>query len=415
MDREIDIRERRSRLRRRVLIAAVCLAGAAVILAVAADRLRPSVRRAEIRVAAVERGSFEATVQASGTLVPASERVLSSPAESRVVRVLRRTGERVTAGDPILELDTGEMELKLDGLSDRLAQNASDQLQQQVEYEDKVAGLESDIEIQKLDLEIARYKLDQARRLDDDGLVSEEQMKQAEAAVRRAEIELQRSRDAVVSSGRGQQAAMRRLELDAELLRKDKRELERELELATTRSPVDGVLTWVADEVGSTVGAGAVVARIADLRSYRVEATVADAYASRLEAGQPVRVPVDDETLNGTVASIRPTIESGVLTFDVTLERSDHPDLRHNLRVDVLVVTDRKQDALLAPRGPYIQGGGVEHQVFVVRGDRAYRTDVRLGQSGHRFFEVLAGLQEGDEVILSDMRSSLHARELRVR
>jgi len=415
MDREIDIRERRGRIRRRVITTVLVVAGLAVTLVLGAEWLRPSVRRAEVRFATVGRGAFEATVQASGTVVPASERVLSSPAEVRVMQVLRRAGERLEPGDAILELDTTEIRLRLDGLVDKQAQNASDKIQQQVQHEDKVAGLESKIEIQELDLEIARYRLGQKRRLDREGLVSEEELKQAEVEVRRAEIELQRFKDEVVSAARGHEASLRRLQLDADLLTKDKREIERQLELATTRSPVAGVLTWVADEVGSTVGAGEIVARIADLRSFRVEATVADAYAGRLEVGQPVRVQSGEEILDATLSSILPTIESGVLTFEVALDRPDHPSLRHNLRVDALVVTDRKLDALLAPRGPYIQRGGMEHQVFVVRGDRAYRTEVNLGQSGHEHFEVLSGLSEGDEIIISDLRSSLHARELRIK
>ena len=208
---------------------------------------------------------------------------------------------------------------------------------------------------------------------------------------------------------------MRRLQLDADLLAKDRREAERKLELATTRSPVAGVLTWVAEEVGATVTAGELVARISDLRSYRVEATVADYYAGRLEVGQPTRIRFGNEELTAPLSTIRPTIEGGVLTFEATLDRPDHPALRHNLRVDALVVTAHKAETLLAPRGPYIQAGGMQHQVFVLRGDRAHRTDVGLGQSGHRHYEVLSGLQEGDEIIVSDMRTSLHVRELRIR
>ena len=170
---------------------------------------------------------------------------------------------------------------------------------------------------------------------------------------------------------------------------------------------------WKAD--GATVGTGEVLARIADLDSFRVEASVADAYASRLEVGRPVRVLIDDEPLPGRVSGILPTIESGAVRFTVDLDEPSHPGLRHNLRVDVLVVTGFRADVLRAPRGPYIQGGGDEHQVFVVRGDRARRTDIRLGLIGHEFYEIVEGLEEGDEIVLSDMRDYLHAREVRVK
>ena len=69
----------------------------------------------------------------------------------------------------------------------------------------------------------------------------------------------------------------------------------------------------------------------------------------------------------------------------------------------------------MAPRGPWVGQGGERHQVFVVRADRAVRTDVRLGIVGHESYEVLDGLDEGDEIILSDMRDYLHAREIRLK
>ena len=157
------------------------------------------------------------------------------------------------------------------------------------------------------------------------------------------------------------------------------------------------------------------LARIADLKSFRVEAEVADAYASRLEVGQNVWVLIDDERLSGRVAQIQPTIEAGTVTFNVDLDEPSHGLLRHNLRADVLVVTGQRADVLKAPRGPYIRGGGREHLVFVVDTDRARRTEVTIGLVGHKHFEVVAGLSEGDEIIVSDMENYVHTGEVRLK
>ncbi len=51
--------------------------------------------------------------------------------------------------------------------------------------------------------------------------------------------------------------------------------------------------------------------------------------------------------------------------------------------------------------------------MFVVEGSRARRTDARFGLTGREFLEVLDGLQEGDEVIVSDTQDYLHLRERR--
>jgi len=78
------------------------------------------------------------------------------------------------------------------------------------------------------------------------------------------------------------------------------------------------------------------------------------------------------------------------------------------------VVTGHRPTALRVRKGPFADGEG-RREVFVIRGNRAYRTPVELGLSGFEEFEVVQGLSPGDEVILSDMKDYLHLRELRIR
>jgi HlyD family secretion protein len=373
------------------------------------------VHRSRVRSGTVERGDLEATLTASGTVMPAAERVLASPVETRIERVLRRAGQVLEEGDAILELDTSATRLQLERLGEKLAQNENDRVQQRLELDDRIAGIESRLETQRLDLEIAQYRLEQSRRLDVDGLISEETLKQSEVELKKATIQLQRLGQEVAAARRSHDAKVERLALEGGILQKEIDDTRRQLDLATTRAPIAGVLTWVADEEGSAVVRGAVLARIADLGSFRVEATVSDAYAGRLKLGQTVRVLVDDVSMPAKLTRVLPTVESGAVQFEVELDDPSHPALRHNLRVDVLVATDSRAGVLKARRGPWVGTGGDRHQVFVVRGDRAVRTDVRLGMIGHEFYEVVEGLEEGDEIILSDMRDYLHARELRLK
>jgi len=415
MDREIDSGFLRRRRIRRLAGGLVVLVVGAGLIVIAADWLRPSVKRSRTRVGVVERGNLEATLTASGTVVPAYERVISSPVDARVERVLFSPGDVVERGAAILELDTAEIRMRLERLEEQLSQNHNDRLQKRLELEDTVAALESRIESGKLDLEIARFRLDQKSRLWADGLVSEDLLKEAQVAVKKAEIDLARLTEEVVAQRRLNEARLERLELDANILRNERDEVRRQVDLATTSAPVSGVITSVIREEGTAVHQGDVLARIADLKSFRVEAKVSDAYASRLALGQDVYVLVDDQRLTGTVSQILPTIEQGTAVFNVDLNAPSDEHLRHNLRVDVLVVTGRRADVLKAPRGSYLSGGGQRYPVFVVDDDRARRTEVTVGLVGHDYVEVVDGLAEGDEIILSDMTNYEHAAEIRLR
>jgi HlyD family secretion protein len=415
MDRELDIRTRRARTFRRAGGGLAALGAIGALLVLGPGWLRPSVRRSNVRISAVERGDLEATLRASGIVVPAFERVLSSPVDARVLRKLKQPGAVLEAGDAILELDTTATRLEIEKIEERLAQNENERTQRRLETENEIAGLEREIETQKLELEIARYRLSQNRKLYDEDLVSEERFKESEVTVKKTEIRLRQLDEEILAARETHKAQVERLDLDAGILRRELEDKLRQLDLAMTRAEGAGVLTWVVDEAGSTVRSGDLLARIADLGSFRVEATISDAYAPRLEVGQAVHVVAGEDSIPARLSRILPTIENGAVRFDVDLEDPSHPRLRHNLRVDVMVVTGFKANVLKIPRGPYIQGGGVQHQVFVVRGDRAARTEVRLGLLGYEFYEVLEGLDEGDEVIVSDVRRKLHATEIRVK
>jgi len=414
MDRAIDPAERRRALHRRLLLGLGCIAAAVALLLFLPRLLGPSVPRERMRTAIVERGRVNAEIEASGTAVPAIEQVLSSPVEARVLRILKRAGEAVHSGDPIVELDTSASRLEADRLQDRLAQKENETRQTRLELGRTLAVLESRLATANLDLEISRYRLEQRKRLRADGLLSEEALREAEVEARKAELACRQIDDEAGGAREANAARLATLDLDASILRKELAEARRLLTLATALAERDGVLTWTLSEVGATVGKGDVLARVADLTAFRIEATISDVHAAQVATGLPARVLFGDEVLDGRVASVRPAVENGVLHFLVDLDQDDHPGLRKDLRVDVVVVTESHPGALKLKKGAFSQGGSLQ-QVFVVRGDRAVRVGARPGIAGRDEQEVLEGLNEGDEVIVSDMRDLLPYAEVRVR
>ena len=411
MDRELDARDRYRRLGRRAAVGLGALGLCVVVLILLPGWLRPSVAREQIRTGTVDRGPVEGIVEASGTVVPAFEGVISSPVEARVEKVLKRPGDLVKAGDAILALDTSAARLDLGKIEDQLAKKANEQQQLRISLEKSLNDLRGQIEAQKLDAEASGYRAEQNRKLRGEGLVSETTFKAAEVEAKKARIQLAQLQASVAEARRSTAAQLQGVELDLATLRKERDDAQRLLDLATTRSDRAGVLTWVVPQEGTTVRRGDVIARIADLDSFRVEGTVSDVHSSSLHPGQPVRVKLDEQTLDGRIASIDPTIENGAVKLKVDLADARNPKLRNALRVDVLVVTDERANALRVPKGPFAQGGQTE-DVFVVQGDHAVRRRVRLGLTGYEHYEVLDGLAPGEVVIVSDMKDYTHLEKI---
>jgi HlyD family secretion protein len=66
----------------------------------------------------------------------------------------------------------------------------------------------------------------------------------------------------------------------------------------------------VNENIGSAVGEGEVLAKLADLGSFRVEGALSDAFADQVKEGQAVIVKVNDTTLRGLITRIKPTVKT---------------------------------------------------------------------------------------------------------
>lgn len=415
MDRPLDGGFVRRQRARRVAVGALGLGGFVALVGAVPRLIRPTLDRSEVRTARVETGPVEATLSATGTVVPEFEHVLSSPLDARVLRVLRKPGAALKPGEAILDLDVSESRLAHEKLVERLALKRNEETQKRLGLARTLADLKGQAAVAAIDVKAFRVKLSQVQQLHAAGLSSEDQLREAQVSLEKAEVQLAKVNESIANAESASRADLEGLALEAQMLAKEQALSARQLELATTKADRGGVLTWVVSEEGASVRKGEVLARIADLTSFRVQATLSDVHAQRVVVGMPARVRLSETAaLDGAVASILPTIEDGALTLYISLDEKSSPLLRANLRADVFVVTDRRASALRVRRGPFATTAG-RQDVFVVRGEKAVRTSVGLGLASFEYVEVVEGLFPGDEVIVSDMREYAHLDEVRLR
>ena len=416
MDRPLDPGFRR---RRRFLQITRSLAGLAALVCLLVwlpGWIRPAVDSDRIRTALVQPGAVEETITASGTVVPQFEQILFSPVDTRLLRILRKPGDLLQKGEPIVELDLNAARLEVEKRVEQLALKQNQRTRLQLEERQGLSDLETGWRLKKLDLERLRTRFAQYRQLQGIGAVSAEQLSQAQLEEERAGIELRQleeNRSNLVESTR---ARLEALQLEMKTLEREGEEARARLERARIRADREGVLISVSPVVGAPVGQGQEIARVADLSSFRVDVAVSNIHAGRLRTGLPVRLRIgEDAYAEGRISRILPTVDNNAIDLEVELEDPAHPLLRPNQRVDAYIVTARKERSLRLARGPFINGGAGLHEVFVVHGETAVKTEVRIGLANFEYYEVEEGLLEGDEVIISSMKNYLHLDEVPIR
>jgi len=414
MDRPIDPSFLRRRKRNRVIKIASILGVILAFFFFLSAWIAPSIPRNEIRTAMVDSGLVEATISASGTVTPEFEEVISSPAETRVLQVLKRPGEKLRTGEQFLLLDVNASKLDLDRASKDLSLKINHAKQLKLEQEHAIAELESQLHIKKLRLTYLKSKSEQEQKMFEIGGSSKDQLQQTKLEEEIASTEQAGLEQNIANAKQSLTNQLEGLSTEIATLTREKAESQRQLDILSCRATNDGVLTWLAQEIGATIHRGEVIARIANLDAYRVEAVVSDIHSGTLAKGMSAHVSWTGGTLDGEISAINPAIENGTVKFYISLANRSDPRLRSNLRVEVAVITSRGGIALRVAKGPFLTGGSTQG-VFVVKDDYGVRTPVTIGVFGFDYVEIVNGLNKGDEIIISDMKEYLHAKEIRLK
>jgi HlyD family secretion protein len=411
MDRELPPEEiRKTRLRKYSKVAVLFLL---LIIAFFTVRsvIKPTISREDIRTAIAELGKIEATVSASGTVVPEFEQVLTSPIQSKIDSVFINTGESVKKGESILLLDKEFICIEHAKLEDELELQKNEKDQLRLELQQSQVELQTQFEIKELQVQFIESQLERERQLFEIGASNKTNIEQAKLNLQIAQREFALLASQIDNQQASLEADLRGVDIQIRIQEARLAETRRQIELAEARADRDGIVTWVNDDIGATVNPGDVIARIADLGSFKLEARISDIHAEKLAVNGPVTVRANDRRLRGRISNIRPSVQGGVMTFVVELENKSDEWLRPNLRADVFVVTSSKDGVIRVADGPFYSGL-IDQYVFVVESGGAVRKTVDIGESNFDYVEILGDIEAGDEVIISDMSDYHHMKEI---
>ena len=413
MDRELSAATKKANKQKRYWQLGIAIALLAFAVFGFRNLISPSVNREDLRMAVVEQGPVVATISASGVVVPERERVITSPIQARIEQVVLKAGEQVEAGDQILLLDRAFTQLAYDKLKDEQQLNQHKRVQLRLNLRKTLNNLASQLAIKQLRVKSLQAQLDDEKYLLKIGGTTQESVKQADLTLKIAQQELAEIQHDMATERELLKADEQELGYTLAIQGRSIEELQRKMEQAEVRATHKGVITWVQSETGSTVNAGDVLARLADLSSYKIKATISDTYADQLKVGGNATIRINNTDMPGAISSIEPTVSNGIVTFYVALQDKAHELLRPSLRADVFVSTASKGNVLRVKNGPYFNSASGEY-VFVVQGDQLIRKAATIGVSSVDFVELESGVQPGDIIVISDMQEYEHTEKLKI-
>ena len=413
MDREISKEVQRKEQRKQFIRIGTAVGGFIVLIVVVISMLQTSLKRKDLNISTVDKGVIEVSVSASGKVIPAFEEIINSPINSRIVEVYKRGGDSVDVGTPILKLDLQSAETEYNKQLDEEQMKSLQLEQQRVTNHNKLSEMEMNLKVFRMELDRKAVELRNERYLDSLGAGTTDKVRQVELDYNVSILKLKENEQKYKNEQALAEADLKVKELELNIFRKSLAETRRTLEDAQIRSPRKAILTYVNNEIGSQIGQGAKVAIVSDLSHFKIEGEIADTYGDRIAAGSKAVIKIGSEKLDGTVSDVTPLSKNGVISFTVQLEEDNHKRLRSGLKTDVYVMNAVKDDVLRIANSSYYVGKG-EYELFVVNGNQLLKRKVQLGDSNFEYVEVVSGLQEGDQVIVSDMNAYKDKNKLKI-
>jgi HlyD family secretion protein len=319
-----------------------------------------------------------------------------------VAEKVAEEGSMVHKGDVIVRLTNPNLNISILESEASLAQQQNWLRDTQVTMEQDKLTLSQQKLQYDMNVERTKRKYDQYQTLYNEKLASKEDYLQAkedyDLAVKNLDLVIQRQRQDSIY--RGVQTSQ--MEESLANMRKNLVLIHERVDNLNVKAPVDGQLGLLDVEIGQSVSPGALIGQISVLSDYKIEAMIDEHYIDRVKNGLAATFERQDKTFNLAVRKVYPDVRDKQFKTDFVFEGERPDNIRTGQTYYINLQLGQPAEAVLIPRGAFYQNTGGQW-IFVVTqdGDKAVRRTIQIGRQNPLFYEVLSGLEPGEQVVTS--------------
>jgi RND family efflux transporter MFP subunit len=350
-----------------------------------------------VKIEMVGEETVTRSLEVVGTLAAVDDVTVSSEADGIVSRIHHDLGDRVRAGDVLVELDREKAEYNLEqqraALARTLAQYGAPDPQHLPPSEKT-----PDVQKAAADLAQAKQSYDRANQLFKRTLVPQQTLDDAATALQSK----QASYDSSLQNAKNLQASIAAADAAMKLA-------DRQLRDTYIRAPFDGYVQRRFVNLGQLVkGSGTPVPVMSVVRidPLRVIGEIPEKMVPWIAVGQPVEIHVDaypDKAIAGKMSRISPAVNSATRAFPFeALVPNDGALLKPGTFARLSVRTNKADKVLTLPYSALQYRYGV-NRVFVVAGDHLVAKELRVGERLGDRIEIVSGVGAGEPVAMTDV------------
>lgn len=358
-----------------------------------------SVARDRVRIATVSRGDFTRDISVQGRVVAAISPTVYSPADGTITLAIE-AGHEVKKNQLLATFDSPE-------LTNELSQQQAIQASLKSDYErQKIQAKRQKLSDQKA-VDLANVKLITAKREKRRAEQGYEKNAISQIDYEKAEDDLQNATLLYRHALQDGKLNVESLDFDSKSLALDLRrqtlkitELQRQVDALQIRSPVAGIVGNLNSENKTFLTKNQPILTVVDLSRFEVEIQIPESYADDLAIGMAADIKVEQALYRAQLVTISPEIINNQVTARVRFSDNTPPKLRQNQRLTTKIILEHKSQVLQVARGQFMESNGGKF-AYKISDSLARKTAINVGAKSISHIEILSGLHEGEQIIIS--------------
>lgn len=381
--------------------------GGLVVVFVAYLLLRSDLRTFRVNadtltVSEVISGEFNDYIRVSGQVQPMTT-IQVSPLESGVVHeIFLEEGAQVKAGDKILELKNENLDMQILNSEADLAEKENLLRNTLISMEQEKLSVHQEMLQLETDVKRNRRAYEAQKQLYQEELIAREEYLRAEEDYDLAKSRLELVKNRAVQDSLYRNIQVKQMQESLSNMRVNMQMIRRRKEHLILTGPIDGELGLLDVVLGQSVSSGMKIGQINNLSSYKIEAQIDEHYIDRVMPGLEAQFERQDESYQAVIRKVYPEVRDGKFKADFKFDGTLPENIRTGQTYSLNLQLGQPEEAVMIPRGTFYQKtGGRWIYVVTEDGSKAYKREIRIGRQNPQYYEVLEGLEPGEEVITS--------------
>jgi len=359
-----------------------------------------------LSLSTVTDGKFDDYITINGNVAPIATIYMDAYEGGRVSEKLIEEGSMVKKGDIILKLENMALYEQILASESNLALKQNDLRSTKLTFDSRQVEGRKSLATAQYDVQRLKRAYEQNQELYEEELVSKETFLKSKEDYQLAEKQLEIVKLQTEQDDELRETSLKGLDTDLARMQKTLSMVYERLDHLNVRAPADGQLGFLDAEIGQNISQGQRIGQINVLTDFKIEADIDEHYIDRVKRDLSATLERNGNEYKLRLRKVYPEVRNGRFRVDLVFLDERPETIRAGQSYNIRLQLGASNDALLLPKGGFFQSTGGQW-VFVVSpdGNEAIKRNVRLGKQNSRYYEVLEGLQPGEQVITSNYDS----------